>query len=302
MAKARAKEEFKKKMSETEPVFRFKVERLGVVKCKQIGYVENKDKLCDETIELETPTGGVEIDGHGKYEIIGRACICNVPGSYLLKNKKYPLYYVNLLYATQLVSGYLFNYFVYFQVDEETSKKLLLPRNYIGRELRGIMTLELVADDGFVTFAIKKKRPQIEKEIMEKYMEEFDNMSNEDKCNLEVKINLEVEQKLDFYRNYFEPVTLTEESNGYYSRKKLLNKIVDIYKSENFQELIDLCLQFREHERRDKMGSDKPFKLPKKVINLKEFKDDPNKIDDYINNLSSDSSDSEEDNSDSNDN
>ena len=292
-AKADKKEEFRKQMTEYEPVFKLKVLGASSALSRYIGNIENKDQLRDESIELDTKSGALEMENVGKYEIIGRACGCNIPGSYMLKYKKYPVYYITMLYATQLVSGYLFNIYLYFTVDEATSRTLILPKNYLNRMMSGTYTIELTADEGFLTFVVEKKRPEIELTVMEKYSDLFESMTEDEKEELDSKINLEVEQQLDTYRKMFDPIELGDRN---FSRGKILKRMESIYKSESFKEMIDLCLEFRENERREKMCGDQSYampKPPKRIINLKEFKDDPSKIDDYINNLSSNSDDSD---------
>ena len=204
MSKAKTKEEMKqqmkKQMIESEPVFKLKVLGSTSVMCKYVGIVENKEKLTDETIELESSTGALNLPDRGKYEIIGRACACNIPGTYMLKHKKYPVYYMTLLYATQLVSGYLFNIYLYFSVDERTSSTLLIPKNYMNRMMTGKFTIELVADKEFLTFMMDKKSPEIEANVMKEYSEIFESMNDIETEDLESKINLEVENRLDVYR------------------------------------------------------------------------------------------------------
>lgn len=294
MSKAKAKQEFKRKMKQAEPVFRLKLETTSSCICKYIGSIEKREELCDESIELDTKTGYLQLPNIGKYEIVGKAYSCNLPGAYMLKEeKKYPLLYFNLLYVTQLVTGSLFSTYVYITLDEETSKSLLLPKHYVNKTMRGTFTVELTTDDGFLTFAVNKRKPIIEKEVMLKYAEKLNELTEEEQDNLETMINSEIEKELDKLRNWFEPIPLFTEKFSATSKKKILKKIEDMYSSKEFSEMIDLCLQFKDYERMQKMGSDRPFKLPKKVVNLKDFENNLDKIDEYIDNLTSESDESE---------
>lgn len=291
MSKARAKaerEEQKRQYESYEPVFKLQAVGDTSVMCKYIGNIENKDKLTDEQITMDTPTGGLKLPDCGKYEIFGSAYACNVPGSYMLKNRKIPVFYVNLIYASQLVTGSLFRYFLYFTIDNDTAKSLILPKHYVNRRMTGKFSLELVENEGFTTYTVNKKRPQLEEEVMEQFVEEFDKCATEnDNITLIQKIKSETEKKLDKYRKLFDPVEIT----GSFTRRKLILKMCDFFSKADFKEMIELCLEFTEDARRERMGSNLMKAPPKKVLNLKDFENDPSKIDEYVNNMCSDSSD-----------
>jgi hypothetical protein len=281
MSKSKAKAEkkaYKEKMALHEPVFKLQIMGQDRVMCKYIDIIESRDKLYDEPIELPSQNGVLSFPDQGKYQIIGKACACNIPGGFLLKNKKIPVYYLSLFYASQLVTGSMFNYFLYFTIDEETSKKLILPKDYVNRTMSGKFSLELMDAEGFLSYFIKNKKPIIEKEVVEK----FESATDEE-------INTEIEKRLDVYRNMFKPITI----EGLLTRKKIFGKMEEFFKSVLFDEMIKSCLEFTQHQRIEKMGGKTPMTLPKRVLKLKDCLDDPEKINEYVNNLPSDS-DSEE--------
>ncbi len=82
------KEEYKKKMEVSQPVFKLQVTGEDRTMCKYIGVIEKVEELRDEPIELPGPGGILKFADQGKYEIIGRACQCYIPAGFLLKNKK----------------------------------------------------------------------------------------------------------------------------------------------------------------------------------------------------------------------
>lgn len=288
MSKSRAKaekKEYKQKMASYEPVFRLKVLGEDRVMCKYICNVESRDNLYDEPIDLSTQGGVFTFPDQGKYQIIGRACECNIPGGHLLKNKKIPVYYLSLIYASQLVTGSMFNYFLHFTIDEETSKQLVVPKNYLNRTMSGKFSLEIMDAEGFLTHFIKHKRPVIEDEVIETFVEKFELANTEEeKDALGSEIKIEVEKRLDKYRQIFEPVQL----DGRFTRTKIFARMESVFKSEVFDELIKSCLEFTQLQRIEKMGGSKPMTLPKRVLNLKDCLNDPEKINEYVNNLPSD--------------
>lgn len=283
------KKEFKEKMASCEPVFKLQVRGNNRVLCKYICNVESRDNMVDDPIEL---TGNniinntINFPDQGKYQILGKAYSCNIPGGFLLKNKKIPVYYMSLIYASQLVTGSMFNFFLYFTIDEETSKTLLVPNNYVNRLLSGTFTLELVDAEGFLTYFIKKKKTSVEEEVMESFLEKFElSKTDEEKELLSSEIKNEVEKRLDEYRKFFEPQYLKVDT----SRSKTLLKMENFFRNENFNEMISSCLEFTQNKRIEKMGGSSQMKIPKKILNYNDFVNDPSKIDDYVNNLQSDS-------------
>jgi len=81
----------------------------------------------------------------------------NIIGNYLLANKKYPVFYLTLIYANQLVSGQLFSKFLYFTPSDDTFELLKQPKQYVNRIMQGKYTLELLSDDDFLATIIEKK-------------------------------------------------------------------------------------------------------------------------------------------------
>lgn len=289
MSKRKTKNEKKEQMKSMisyEPVFRLQVMGEDRVLCKYVNMIETRDKLYDEPIELQGPSGVLNFPDQGNYQILGRACACNIPGGYLLKNKKIPVFYMSLIYASQLVTGSMFNFFLYFTINTETSEKLLLPKNYVNRPMSGKFTLELMDAEGFLPYFIQKKKLSLEDDVIELFLERINQVTTEEeKTNINSEIQTEIEKKLDTYRQLFEPI----EINGTLNRKKIFKQFEDIFRSDIFKELIEECLSFTNMQRSEKMGGNMMTKIPKKVLNFKDCLDDPDKINEYVNNLSSDS-------------
>ena len=280
-----------------EPVFKLKVMGEDRVLCKYIGTIESREKLCDESLELPYPGGVIKFPNYENYEIIGRACSCNIPGGYLLKNKKIPVIYTSMIYASQFVTGCLFNFFLYFTIDQQTSSKLLLPKNYVNRSMSGKFTLELMDAEGFLAYFIKKKKPIIENNVIESFLDKIEQITNdEERDKINNEIHNQVVFQLDKYRLMFEPIPI----EGTFSTKKIFTKIENFYRSDDFKELIDSCMEFTQKQRSEKMGGN-TLKIPKRVLNLKDCLDDPNKINEYVNNLPSDNESEPDDSVDSDD-
>lgn len=290
------KEEYKKQMAKTQPVFKLQITGDDRVLCKYIFNVEKVEELRDDPIELPHKGGILNLTGQGKYDIIARACSCNIPAVYVLKNKKLPVFYMTVIYASQLVTGAMFNYFLYFTIDAETSKSLILPKHYLNKSMSGKFTLELLDAEGFLTYFIKHKKQEIEDQVLESFVDKFDALNNEPteivdktKEDLLTDVTIEVEKRLDVYRNVFEPIPI----EGYITRKKIFERMEQVFRSPIFEELSRSCLEFTQKKRIDDMG-ETTIKIPKKVLNLEECVNNPDKIDEYLAALSSDSDDSDD--------
>lgn len=291
-SKKELKKEHVEKMMNYEPIFKLQLSQEDLIMCKYVGQIESREKLYDEPVELSEKGGVLMLDSIDSYEILGRASHCIIPGGFLLKNKKLPVCYISVMYASNLVTGGLFNYFLYFTIDPEYAKELVLPRQYVNKMLKGKFTIEVMDAEGFMTWFIKKKRPEIEKKVMIQFVDKFETATDEEKELIESQINKEVEKNLDEYRNILEPIQI----DGFFSRKKIFEKMEKMLKTEKFKEMTKACLDFTQKQRVEKMGATN-LKVPKKVLKIEECINNPDKIDEYVNNIT-DSSD-ESDNSDS---
>lgn len=285
-SKKELKNEKNKRCESLYPVFKLKILSKERAICKYIGNGDASKKLLDEPLEIIKDQHTIELGTYGRYTILLKGCNCNITGSYLLKNKKLPLFYVTMLYCSQLVAGYLYTIFVYFTMNEQTSQELKVPRDYVNKYMSGTYTMELLSDEGFLSYIIEKKRSDVENLVMEKYFDEFNEASDNKKMELMNNINLEVEKELDVYRNMFEPVVINEIPK----KSALIEKIKSIYSSEKFTDLIKIGLLHREEERQEKYGKkEEDFKIPEKSLKLTDFRNNLGKIDEYIDNLQSDS-------------
>jgi hypothetical protein len=317
MSKLAKKEALKQECESYVPVFKIKPLSLNDALCKYIGNINNADKLGDDLIEItdksDKKVSILKLSDVKSYSVFAKTCSCNVIADYFVKkdksgkliisNKKIPVYYMTILYANQLVSGFLVTLFVYFNLNDDSfdekpkkyNKKIQMsdsknnrdddgnimidnPKKIINKRLTGKYTYELVTDEGFLGYLIEKMRPILEERFMTKYVDEFDGSEEE----VFKKINDEVENVINIYRDMFEKKE--------FDKLPTVTRIVDMMKKtiyhENFNDIINIALNFREEERRRNMCPDQNYESPKKVINLQEFKDNPEKIDEYINNLS----------------
>lgn len=294
-----SKEDIKKKNKSLIPVFRVKSKGVDSCVCKYIATIEDKEKLTDDFIEFPENKdadlyGGwsMKVCEMKGYDIFVKACSCNIMADYLLKNTKYPLFYVTMVYSNQLVSGQLFTLFLYFTIDDATAKSLKTPKHYINKLMTGEYTMELAGDDEFMDYFVSKHTPEITDKIMIEFLDDFEAGDDDEKDKINTLIDEQITMYFDEFKKLFEPVKITKPP----SRSKLLMEMQKIFRGENMLLMAKYALQLREKERKDRMNPDQSFKAPnpKKILNLKEFRDHPEKLEEYLNNLSEEDSSDEE--------
>lgn len=272
-----------KSVSNNVPVFRINALTKEYAQCKIVGSIEPKDKIYDEALDINDKNIHVlyDIDSYGVAVMAKR---CNIVADYLLQNDKLPIYYTTIIYDKTLVSGYLLTIYLYFTISKETKEQLDQPKKYVNKRMTGTYTLEVVGDEGLLGNIIEIKRPEIKEQLFEKYMNEFDNCTNEeDKTKLFNKIDVEEENELDKYRKIFEPKTVYESPY----KNRIINKMMDIINTDIFKDIIKTSLKIREKERIERLSpeNDLFIKKPKKTINLKELKENPEDIDKIVDDL-----------------
>jgi hypothetical protein len=289
-----SKKEARKKFQEMAPVFRIKPLGTDSCMCKYLGNIENSEKLTDELIEFDKPAdelygkSTIKLYDIGKYEIMLKVCACNIIGNYVLKNKKIPAYYVTMVYVNQLVSGQLFTLFLYFTPDEKTQKELVLPKHYVNKLMYGSYTLELSADDGFLDFMTSKLTPTLSEKIMGAFVDEFEEADDDGREILDKLVSEQLESELNLYKNLFNVSGITKSP----SRTFIIKTMENFMRDDKMKVLAEVALELREKERRERMCPDQSFEPPKRVLNLREFRDHPEKLEEYLDNLSDDSDES----------
>ena len=164
------------------PIFQLSPESTTTAKCKCIGTCNDIEKLTDEVIEIEDEKKEHNILNMGKvcgYDIIGKYCICNITGDYLIKNNKLPVYYLSVIYTKQFVTGCLFNIMLYITIDPECIKRMNNPQKYVNAIIEGKYTIEVITLEE--TEFVNKVKPFLIDRVMVKYVNEFSNSDTDEK-------------------------------------------------------------------------------------------------------------------------
>jgi hypothetical protein len=290
------------------PVFKFIVKTQNSVKCTWPYSIKNTEKLNDDPIEVEDKTGKsgniIVLKNINKYIFYAKICSCNINANALFKkndvgkvvftNTKIPIFYLSILYEHKQFVGELLTHYVYFNLDEKSKLRASNPKKLENQFFTGNFSSEVAVDDGFLSKLIETMTPKIENKLYTKYSEEYD--ATENKIDVINKIDNELNNILDEYRNLFEEHPI----NTIPSLKFIKKLFKQIPESTHINDILECAIEFRENIRRKDMDIDTEMMMEeqvKKTINLKEFKEHPEKLTEYLNEYfeSSDNSDSHSD-------
>jgi hypothetical protein len=288
------------------PVFKFIVKTQYSAKCSWIGSIKTTDKLHDDPIEVDDQFGKsgniFVLKNINKYTLYTKLCSCNINANLLFKkndvgkvvftNTQIPIFYLAIVYEQKQIVGELMTHYVYFNLDEKSKTKASNPKNLNNQFFTGKFTSKIVADEGFLSYLIDTMTPKIENKLYSKYSEEFNLAEN--KIDIINKIDEELNNILDEYRFLFEEQPIDNIPSLKYV-KKLFKSIPE---SKHINDILECAVEFRESIRRKDMEIDTEMMMEqqvKKTINLKEFKENPAKLNEYLDEYFNSSEDDEDD-------
>ena len=240
------------------PVFRLKPisNESGIIKYK--GCFDIKQKLADELIEITKEENIFYNEDYGSdtlylgkiknYEIIANIYRCNLTGSFLINNNEYPVYYVSVNYSSTFVKGFLFEYYLIFNLNEDSQKMLDTPEKYNNANVNGKY---------YFSFNINE-------EISNNYESLFTEFyKKKNKSNEEINHNI----------NLIKTVLDKKYNIDVSSFSKIKKHFFDFCKSLYLNDIIELSIELREVERRKKAGIDKDsfFQIPEKVLDTSDL-------------------------------
>lgn len=274
-----------KQYSNTQPVFRLKpIFRSDTCEVKLVGYMDPDHKLGDELLEFETPKEveaafGKNVDLVSKiknYNITTNIYKNNILGNYLVKNDFLPVYSISFMYAKTMVSGFLFDIFIGFQLDEESKNLLKDYSKCVNARLHGKFILKLYCDDevtehfDLILSTIDDKVIQ-EPEVLAK----METMSEEEFMKY---LDEEITQRKTYLTNLKNGIEIPE----LHSVTKTINMLRNVYKNNDLTNIIHYALEVREDERRKKYNAVEEYKIPEKVLNIKDIENDSTYLDKHL--------------------
>jgi hypothetical protein len=276
-----------------EVVFRLKPVITDTPTCeiKHVGYMGKDDKLGDEVIEIEIDKKIQELYGKytdfvGKidgYDITVNAYKNNMTGSFIIKNTKLPIMSLQFMYKKNIVVGYLFNIFIYFELDEESIKSLTNAKKYVGARVTGKYRVNIEYGDDLLLDENRKRLKDCIENYSTQDIAEFLSKNNKDLSDNEMSDMLikDIEEKTRFYNSLLDGYEIEKFKNI----KKFVNEnLVPLYKNKQLVGLIKFALDVRNKKRlKHYGGSEEPYKIPENILRYKDYKDNEKFIDKYLN-------------------
>jgi small GTP-binding protein len=242
---------------------------------KLVVFLNKADQVDDaeiiELVELELSEGDryfnsdfgkntLFLGKYRKYDITANIYKCNLSGRFVIDNKLYPLYYMNVYYKSTILSGSILEYFVMFNMDSESKRTLTDPTKYANAQVFGSYSHKLSIGD-----EIRNNKYRLISEFLaEKYGEvlqtkDSDEDSDEDSDDSVTKTKAEKES-LE-YDYLFDEHKYTD---SYVSGPRIKNLFIKLCDDSKFIDLINVALFARDAERREQSGihSDEEFEEP----------------------------------------
>jgi hypothetical protein len=268
--------------TETEAVFRLKPQPHNkICEIKHVGYLKKNEQLGDEVVEIDTTKEMQEQFGKnvyhvGKfkgYEVFFTIYRTNMLGSYLINKSILPVYNISVMYQKNIVMGYLFDVFIFFDINRSSYVKLSTLKTIVNSQVDGRFMCQIKGDEELIT-----NKEKLFSDIEEQVMKEIANNIDMNKPEEEImKIyNKRVLDKRNYYTGMFDGVDVGTFTNN---NKFVKDTIMPILKDDDFKDIINYAIYIREEKRRKELNAmEGEYKIPEKVIKLNEIKENPDKL------------------------
>jgi hypothetical protein len=269
----------------TEPVFRLKpVFRSNVCEVKLVGYMDSEHKLGDEVMEFQTSPDIESVYGKNvdfiesvkNYNITAGIYKNNIIGNYLISHTFLPVYSISFAYTKTLVSGFLFDIFIGFELDEESKKLAEEPRKCTNARLYGKFVLKLFCDDELI-----ENFDSILDSIDDKLIQEPEVLSKMESMSEDefiAYLDTELTKRKQYLTDLKNGIEITELA----SLGKTIDMLRNVYTKNSLNALYYAALNIREDERRKKYNAAESFNIPTKVLNIKDVENNSDYLDEYL--------------------
>lgn len=132
-------------------------------------------------------------------------------------------------------------------------------------------------------------KPMLKEALGDRYL---DDLTINESDILIKSVKDQINQELDKFKKIFEPIEL----NPYPYRNIVINKyFIPLCNNEYVRDIARIALLIREDERRGGKGGQMEYKLPKRIFNMEEVRNNPDIVDQILNNSDLDRSDDDSD-------
>lgn len=283
------REQLKEQFKNVNPIVRMKPEYgSNIAHFKVTKYIETGTRIDDDILEIDTPQNVINKCGMNsiyicelnEYVAKGKIFICNIPGGFILKNKKIPMYYLRVGYERKFLSGHLFEIIVSYDISDESFELKNNPIKYLKSQLMGQYVIEFMKDDDFMENFEKHMRPKYQ----DRYLKEFagtkdvNQMADEEMDDIVKSVSNKINERFGEIKKIMEPITLTQ----YPHKSVLVKHMRDLCSNEIFIEMVRESILMRDLNRKSEAVETYDPRLPKRVFNIKELRENPDKIDEML--------------------
>jgi len=283
----------KKQEMQLEAVFRLKPNKtdneLGECEIKHVGYISPTDKLGDEPIEI-MGKNSLLLNEINNYNITINAFRNNIVANFLITNSDLPVCSLQFMYSKNIVVGYLFNVFIYFKLDPVKNYFLKTPKDYVGAKVYGKYYIMIDCDKELLDVFTNLLNTELQKYSLEDVAFEMGDGEFTENKMMEM-IEKDMKEKREFYE------MLIKGKEVYF--KKNIKTMVDeylfpIFNSKHIKGLIKFALEMRAKKRIKEYGAfEAEYKIPEKVLNIRDIKNNPDYVNNYIDSKTEYNSDSD---------
>lgn len=247
---------------------------------KYIGIIDDEEKLVDEIVELDkvihpdyqtVGKNAIPIHDIGEYEMIGRIYRCNIIGTHLVMDTRYPLMYLNIEYSRPMVSGSLVQIFLSIDMNKEEKNLIKKIPHYVNLQFSGQWVQHIDCDDEF----------KENYEFMLKDMLENDGaIELNDKLNDKLNNIISDEQIIEWINNYvskereFYDNLLKDHNKNFISIKNMRDYYIELCQSAKFYKFLKIAMKCRDIHRKKEAGieDDEPYIIPDNITKLSDIK------------------------------
>lgn len=270
------------------PIFRLKPKKCNSegssCTISHVGYIDKtKETLLDEIIEIKTTDYeikrfGINVDYVKtlyNYDITAIIMRNNIKGDILLKGEYFPIYSLSIGFTKNTLTGFLFDIFIGFAPDQESLKILKNPKNVVNAKLTGNYTLKVYCDqqatEKYNSFIDSLDEKIIENPVIANQIATMDDEDEEAGMKY-------IQEKIDEIKQFYKDLQKGNLSFVYKNHDDVIEKLRDLYRSQQIDYLIEFTLFESEKKRAKKYNAIESYEIPKNVIKLNQIKDNINDL------------------------
>lgn len=275
------------------PIFNIDITSSETANCKLVNYVKDTERINDTEVYVKYDNNfkyindtTIDLKTIRNYWITAKLCKCNIPNSYLTSKNEYPIYYLTLLYQSNLLGGALFNIFLKFVSNtdikenikhmEKTKdmKKISKMINTYKIQMTGSYKIYIDEDINQEEFYLFMKE-NVKKTMIKNKVNDLKTATDEEKKNIFNEIEKNIEIEMEKAKEYFKEKEIKNEM----TEKQMLLELINYIKNPTTEQLILYILNEREKEKKEKYpnfyNSDI---LERKTTNLKDIIENPDSV------------------------